>query len=58
MSLTRGEIGGFLKAQKYAGKTKEEAIALFKKWLSEQDSATATDREKEMILDDIDGYSF
>lgn len=56
MSITRGEISGFLKGQVMAGVDIEAAKKAFKKWLDEQNEAVATKDEKLKILDDLDSY--
>lgn len=56
MSLSRGEIAGFLRGYVYSGVTIDEAKSRFKVWLTAQNEAVATDAEKKAILDDLDSY--
>lgn len=57
MSLSRGQIQGFLLGQIAAGKTPSDAKIAFRQWLGEQNESVATTDEKTAILDDIDSYS-
>lgn len=56
MSISRGEISGFLRGQVAAGKTEEEAKKAFQEWLTAQNEAIATKEDKAKILDDLDSY--
>lgn len=56
MSISRGEITGFLRGQVAAGRSLEDAKTAFSQWLALQNDATATATEKETILGTLESY--
>jgi len=56
MSLSRGEIMGFLRGQVTLGKTEEEAKKAVVDWMIKQSAAIVTKQEREKIESDLGSY--
>lgn len=56
MSLSRGEVMGFIRGYIHSGKSLDEAKNQFQNWLNIQNDSVATDDEKKSILNDLYSY--